>query len=96
MRLSSTELEPRRWRMPGFGWRRDASPASERATFPRRGLVWRAGNVADLVIVHGNAGDDIGALDHVETVVVGGSLYEREDLLARAKDLASRDLPHPN
>jgi Amidohydrolase family len=60
-----------------------------------RGTI-RVGNVADLVIVRGNAGEDIGALDHLETVVLGGSLYERDALLARAKDFASRDLPEPD
>lgn len=60
-----------------------------------RGTI-RTGNVADLVIVRGNAGNSIDALEDVETVVLGGSLYDRDELFAQALDLASRDVPDDN
>jgi Amidohydrolase family len=59
-----------------------------------RGTI-RAGNVADLLIVRGDVGRDIGALDGVETVVLSGAIHERGELLERAAERARLDVPGP-
>jgi hypothetical protein len=55
-----------------------------------RGTI-AAGQTADLVIVNGNVATDIKSIEHIEKVVLGGRVYERQQLLDEAAKLAAAD-----
>lgn len=52
------------------------------------------GNVADLVIVRGDASQEIRAVSRVERVILGGRLFDRDALLEEAARLAREDRPN--
>lgn len=68
--------------------------AAEALESPERGVV-REGAIADLVFVDGDVSRDIRALARIESVMVGGRLYSRDELLAQAAAFAEQDGPDP-